>query len=459
MTPLTYSRARVCDVLILKSYKASDSQTSDGGCFIPRDQAAVNGITIRSRNRYMQTTPHRSLTSPEFNRRHEDERAESTILVYPNYGFFIDSVKGVLSSRGWALQERELSSRILHYTKYQILWECRVCTASEVSPMLERKSVQQLYKEDTSWQNGVSQSEEFRLTTSKKYVSQGQPKSSPSWRLLDETSGYGPKAVMGKWYALIEAYSRRHLTVLKDKLPAISGVAAEVGRLIGGDEYVAGLWKSDMLRGLSWFSDITFRRRMTRGEWPPPRSDEDIPSWSWAAFDGPVTNYGNKWFDTPEEIVGRHGPKECTTPPAKIRVLGVETTQAGPDRFGRVLGGMVRISGWAIDASLSEAQYEPDFRGTRVKAKSYRLRDSFRNPTTMRLYFDADPEELLDVSVICLQLGHGQSPRMTSGDVGLVIMRTNNHRENRFCRIGMFDVEKTDRKWLSLRTERVVEIE
>lgn len=106
-------------------------------------------------------------------------------------------------------------------------------------------------------------------------MSQGQPKSSPSWRLLDETSGHGPEAVM------------------------------------------------------------------------------------------------EKWFDTPKETVG---PKDCTTSPTKTRILGVETTWAGPDWFGRVFGGVARLSGWSIEASLSEAQYESDFRGTRIKAKCYRPR-------------------------------------------------------------------------------------
>lgn len=135
------------NALILISHKASDSQNSDGGCFIRRDEAAVNGIIIRALNTYRQT-PHRSLMSPDFDRRHENEPAESTIQIYPNYGFFIDSIRGPLSSRGWTLQERELSSRILHYTKDQILWECRECTASEASPTLEQKSVEQLRRED-----------------------------------------------------------------------------------------------------------------------------------------------------------------------------------------------------------------------------------------------------------------------------------------------------------------------
>jgi hypothetical protein len=106
---------------------------SDGGCFIPRDQGIVDGSAVLAQNRYMQTRG-RSLMSPEFGRVHHDELEKSTVEVYLKHGPFIDSIKGPLSARGWTLQERELSPRILHYTKHQVLWECRDCIASETKP-------------------------------------------------------------------------------------------------------------------------------------------------------------------------------------------------------------------------------------------------------------------------------------------------------------------------------------
>ncbi|KAB8270623.1 ankyrin repeat-containing domain protein [Aspergillus minisclerotigenes] len=42
--------------------------------------------------------------------------------------------QGPLQSRGWCLQERELSPRVLHYTPSQVLWECRAFKASEGWP-------------------------------------------------------------------------------------------------------------------------------------------------------------------------------------------------------------------------------------------------------------------------------------------------------------------------------------
>ena len=38
--------------------------------------------------------------------------------------FSSDVIYGVLSSRGWTLQERILAPRILHFGKFQVHWEC-----------------------------------------------------------------------------------------------------------------------------------------------------------------------------------------------------------------------------------------------------------------------------------------------------------------------------------------------
>jgi hypothetical protein len=283
------------------------------------------------------------------------------------------------------------------------------------------------------------------------------PKHNSAWRLLDESAKHGANSVMNRWYALVEAYSRRQLTMKRDKLPAISGIASEVAQLRTNDTYVAGLWKRDMIKGLSWFPDPTFRHRAKKDEWPPRQPDEGVPTWSWAAFDGPIIHYGGKWSSHCKAIRSRHNAENWDSP-AIVQLSGVETTQASRDPFGRVSGGAVRLDGWTLDITISEDLYESDFRGHLFKAKCYRLPDSFRYPSSMRIYFDTDPEELPRVSVTCLQLGNGLSPRGTDADVGLVLMSVNEH-ENRLFRVGLFDVERTDRKWLSFRKRDVVTIE
>jgi hypothetical protein len=59
-----------------------------------------------------------------------------------------------------------------------------------------------------------------------------------------------------KWHDMwrrdvVNEYSERELTRRTDKLPALSGLARlAAGRNIG--DYLAGLWKDDLLAGLLW---------------------------------------------------------------------------------------------------------------------------------------------------------------------------------------------------------------
>jgi hypothetical protein len=380
--------------------------------------------------------------------RDRSEPASATVRIHRNYVSFQDSIEGPLSKRGWTLQERELSPRILYYTKDQVLWECRQCTASEESPMFKRKDDIQVNDRDRrDWHD-----DQFTIVSSKNCTSRDELMTNqPSLRLLD--GGFDARsdticsadAIFKKWYALTEAYSCRQLSVKRDKLPAISGIAAEVACLLQSDDYLAGIWKTDLLRGISWFPD-PINRRVCDKTWPPLPIDEGIPSWSWAAFDGPIKYYGENWF----------GDDRVNTP-SKIHLEAVHIIHASRDPFGRVASGELRLSGLAIEASVSEMQHQSDFRGSGFQAKCYSLSTSFKNPPTLRLYFDSDPMTLPRIDIVCLQLGSGLSVRKTWADVGLVLLK-DNHANDVYHRVGMFDVEAVDKKWRSLREEQMLRI-
>ena len=44
-------------------------------------------------------------------------------------------LEGPLSTRGWAFQEHQLSTRIIHFSKSRLIWECRGCVALEEFPI------------------------------------------------------------------------------------------------------------------------------------------------------------------------------------------------------------------------------------------------------------------------------------------------------------------------------------
>ncbi|UKZ66486.1 uncharacterized protein TrAtP1_007659 [Trichoderma atroviride] len=59
-----------------------------------------------------------------------------------------------------------------------------------------------------------------------------------------------PHDPMRGWYGSMQDYNRRRLTYETDKFPAISALATLFSEENPGQEYLAGLWKSDLQRGL-----------------------------------------------------------------------------------------------------------------------------------------------------------------------------------------------------------------
>ncbi len=173
---------------------------------------------------------------------------EQSEYVIDELGKQIDD--SVWNSRGWTLQERILSKRILHFTPELIFYECRT----------------------TNWTEDNSPPKD---------PTGGRPWLGYAWG--DYRISDAPNQVVQSWYTIVENYSMRNLTKPSDKLPALAGLARQVQALIP-DEYLAGLWKSDLSSGLIW---------VRRGEHKLPESGPyRAPSWSWAQCDGPVRFHG-----------------------------------------------------------------------------------------------------------------------------------------------------------------------
>jgi hypothetical protein len=154
-----------------------------------------------------------------------------------------------LSQRAWALQERWLAPRILHFSSTQILFEC--------------------------YCHFLSHSGFYRKGRSDTLFPSTAPRNS-----LSCASDAEKKQL--RWQAVLNAYSRLTLTRPEDKLPALAGLARAFSQQLGNgkeDEYIAGLWRSTLLENLIWQAIGTTS--------PSPSSSYRAPSWSWAAIDGP----------------------------------------------------------------------------------------------------------------------------------------------------------------------------
>jgi hypothetical protein len=147
-------------------------------------------------------------------------------------------------SRGWTLQERELSPRIVYFTATQILWECRSSRPSELFPKGEphvnsraEKRIRCLDVPDSAWR-GLD-----------------APTSAEIQAAID---GVTYEERMYAWRKSVEDYSGRSFTETEDRFPALYGLAMELQR-ITSNEYVAGLWKRNLSMGLAWFVSQTHK--------------------------------------------------------------------------------------------------------------------------------------------------------------------------------------------------------
>jgi len=156
----------------------------------------------------------------------------------------------------------------------------------------------------------------------------------PGIRLLQEGHIQTPAYIT--WTEIVENYSERHLTVERDKLPAFSGLASEYHRLTG-HQYLAGLWKQDILFLLLWMvhpstSSPTRRPREYRG-----------PSWSWVSLDGPVSYHRARGIFY--EFV------------AQVKDVSVQI--AGSNLFGETQSGRISILAPIVKIQWHQKQQNP----------------------------------------------------------------------------------------------------
>lgn len=167
-----------------------------------------------------------------------------------------------LSSRGWVIQERLLSPRVLHFTKSQIFWECNgLGLASESFPFGVPKPLETHYSPRP-----------FSITSTRGFPGNRkgrERRTSPTYEDL--------------WPWLVREYTKCGLTKPDtDILVALAGVARQLASL-RKDQYCAGLWSTDLLWQITW---------TVLDEDRPPYTHRSLfeihPTWSWAGVKAPV---------------------------------------------------------------------------------------------------------------------------------------------------------------------------
>lgn len=149
-----------------------------------------------------------------------------------------------LAGRAWALQEKLMSPRTIHFGVRGAYWECRTRLASEHLP---------------DGYTGQLVRPLVRRTDS----------------LVDRRE------------EIVRLYSGLALTFSKDRLPALAGIARQA--YVGShDQYLAGMWKGRLLEQLCWSRSGSPNNRLLHG----------APTWSWASVDGQVWWFTDRDLDS-----------------------------------------------------------------------------------------------------------------------------------------------------------------
>lgn len=316
---------------------ALSAGNDDGGCFFSRDPADVspNIVSVRRRASDKNPSPYVLELDITDSWRHHLERE-------------------ILLERGWVVQERVLSPRIVYFGQRQIFWECREANCCETHPATIFINIATGDNGQTVFEKEPARGKHCRWKQlSDSYVAEPNP--DPIQQALSE------------WRRIASHYAACRLTVASDKLVALSAVAQDMQLLLleqGLDSrYYAGIWAFEMPTGLLW--QTVEGASAAR----PPTSEYRAPSWSWASLDIGVLLVG----------IGVSPVRGGGLTPV-VTVVNVAMTLVDEgNEVGQVAGGYVRMKGklfWATLDVSTEEYMEPSLRWNYVKTLGHPSRGS-----------------------------------------------------------------------------------
>lgn len=163
--------------------------------------------------------------------------------------------------RGWVFQERMLSTRVVHFLRGELFWECRERTWCECRSDEER------------WEGRRVQ----------------VPRTIESM----------------EWAELIRSYCETEFSKEPDRLQALASVAKRYGAA-HGKTYLAGMWFEDLPSTFLWMAHVSLL------ELKPRPLGCSAPSWSW------TLHSAQEQFSSLSVYLNGHPPK----PPCTLNFLG-----------------------------------------------------------------------------------------------------------------------------------------
>lgn len=226
-----------------------------------------------------------------------------------------------LGRRAWTYQEKVMAKRILYFQEQQMAWGCSHCIYTEswgITPWRDPTDISR-----NAWRGEVLHAARDIHTLMRRTSPDITP-DDPEWNPLE------PR--LACWYRCVQEYAHRDLTYESDKLPALSGLAhglciPELG------EYLAGLWKADIFRGLSW---TYIDRDKTAVE---EYKHYVAPSWSCMAARGKVNFYDDLSYYEPFPETRRE--REW-----KPRLISHHVELETLDPYGKITNGYILIEAY-----------------------------------------------------------------------------------------------------------------
>lgn len=217
-----------------------------------------------------------------------------------------------LLTRAWVYQERMLSARVLHFTRYEIFYECRSSLQCECGNI---------------GYEGTSNITEMPIIKVEHGYALHEAHDNEEY---EEEFSYLRARL---WRTMVSSYTALFLTKSKDRLPAIGGLAKHMA-VRRKSRYLAGLWEDTLNDDLLWTIQATSKYKKPR---PYPRN---APTWSWAS----VETYCHYWdpilFSSSEDVADERKPYQHLS-----KILDCEVKWSAVDEFGSIKDGSVTISG------------------------------------------------------------------------------------------------------------------
>ncbi|KAF7537769.1 hypothetical protein G7054_g3437 [Neopestalotiopsis clavispora] len=236
-----------------------------------------------------------------------------------------DNTVGIapLAKRAWVLQERLLSQKIIHFTKRQLFFETKDGGKGNFSEQWPQGVAKRLFgpakvDDDLLWWNTMTRNSSTSDTQWK------------SWTHLDTQ--------WKSWTHLVEKYSQMKLTYNTDRLVALSGIVKVIQNHTG-DEYLAGLWKKDLVYQLLWHNRYP--------QCPNRTQSYTAPTWSWASIGNAVSHGFRPWLPSSSRRLAKF---------VGARV----SAKLGQENRGAIKDGFLRLQGPLRQAWLRQSNHTTD---------------------------------------------------------------------------------------------------